>query len=538
MLKRIFYFVILVFCLSSSIFVINFFTGCGGGTPPHIYIVVGKPTLSGSVSFTLKCCGKAGQHEASEESFVVNTILGSDNANQKATKIADWVNTHSDHFRLTATTNNITFNCIPYPQATRWVLNVKDNTKEPNIFVFNPTVPIDQNQLSFINTNDIYAYATFSCSNNATGISYDGVNPGKIQIGTSSFVAEVNTTSGQSPRQILDIAKSQLVANGYQDVSVNTPDNVTFNLSFKLDFLRDSSIYSLFDDSGAEMTFNGGCSCLECNEKCIIIGPEHIPVHSTGAIYKEDSLRGGWWNLMNYTAHASIEWQNDSIVSVSAGNVGGYFKLCYEVLILPDSIYETCCKFIYVDDPTPIELINFNSVTTRSDLTLNWTTATEENNSGFEVIRSTRDESWTTAGFVKGAGNSSEPISYTFKDRNLNSGIYQYRLKQIDFNGNFKYYDLINEVVIGVPDKYSLHQNYPNPFNPVTKIRYDIPNSGNVSLKIYDNIGREAKTLVIEFKDAGYYTVEFNGSNFASGIYYYKLETGNFVATKKMVLLK
>ncbi|MBK7158599.1 MAG: T9SS type A sorting domain-containing protein [Ignavibacteria bacterium] len=153
-------------------------------------------------------------------------------------------------------------------------------------------------------------------------------------------------------------------------------------------------------------------------------------------------------------------------------------------------------------------------------------------------MRSEKDQSWTSVGFVKGAGNSAEPNSYTFIDRNLNSGKYNYRLKQIDFNGNFKFYDLSNEVVIGVPNKFSLHQNYPNPFNPVTKIRYDIPVSGNVSMKIYDNIGREVKSIINEFKDAGFYTVEFNGSNFASGIYYYKLETGNFTATKKMVLLK
>ena len=96
----------------------------------------------------------------------------------------------------------------------------------------------------------------------------------------------------------------------------------------------------------------------------------------------------------------------------------------------------------------------------------------------------------------------------------------------------------IEPISTEIPNTFYLDQNYPNPFNPVTKIRYDIPNSGNVSLKIYDNIGREVKTLVNEFKDAGYYTVEFNGSNFASGIYYYKLETSNFTATKKMILLK
>ncbi|MBK9333227.1 MAG: T9SS type A sorting domain-containing protein [Ignavibacteria bacterium] len=125
----------------------------------------------------------------------------------------------------------------------------------------------------------------------------------------------------------------------------------------------------------------------------------------------------------------------------------------------------------------------------------------------------------------------------------MNTGKYSYRLKQIDHNGNFEYFNLSNEIEVGIPDVYKLSQNYPNPFNPSTKIDYDIPYDGNVSILLYDISGREVAKLVNEVKTAGYYTAVFNGSNLASGMYFYRINAANtngsnFVSTKKMVLIK
>jgi subtilisin-like proprotein convertase family protein len=89
-----------------------------------------------------------------------------------------------------------------------------------------------------------------------------------------------------------------------------------------------------------------------------------------------------------------------------------------------------------------------------------------------------------------------------------------------------------------VPGTYALHQNYPNPFNPVTNIRFDIPKASNVKLVVYDILGREVKTLVNEFKNPGAYELQFDASNIASGTYFYKIEAGDFVQIKKMVLVK
>ena len=123
-------------------------------------------------------------------------------------------------------------------------------------------------------------------------------------------------------------------------------------------------------------------------------------------------------------------------------------------------------------------------------------------------------------------------------DKNLTAGTYAYRLKQIDYNGNYKYYELQNEVVIGVPNKFVLNQNYPNPFNPSTVLSFQLPVAGFISLKVYDINGREISELVNENLSAGEYKINFNGSALPSGVYYYKLTSDNFSETKKMILIK
>lgn len=191
------------------------------------------------------------------------------------------------------------------------------------------------------------------------------------------------------------------------------------------------------------------------------------------------------------------------------------------------------------DEPLPVELSSFNSAVNRNNIILNWSTVTETNNSGFEIERKVSGNNiWSKVGFTPGNGNSASPKNYSFIDSKLNSGSYNYRLKQIDFNGNYEYFELQNEVIISVPEKIFLSQNYPNPFNPVTKIDFDIKSDGFVSLKLFDVSGRQVKTLINEFKNPGYYVIELDASELPSGVYYYRLESGNFTSTKKLILLK
>ena len=147
-------------------------------------------------------------------------------------------------------------------------------------------------------------------------------------------------------------------------------------------------------------------------------------------------------------------------------------------------------------------------------------------------------DSWVKVGFVEGNGTTNEPKQYTFTDKNLPTGNYKYRLRQIDFNGNFEYFELAEEVSIGIPDKFELSQNYPNPFNPVTKINYELRVTNYVSLKVFDILGNEIKSLVSNNQPAGSYEISFDGEGLSSGIYFYNLSAGSLSETKRMTLLK
>jgi hypothetical protein len=193
--------------------------------------------------------------------------------------------------------------------------------------------------------------------------------------------------------------------------------------------------------------------------------------------------------------------------------------------------------------PLPVEITEFGSVVKKNTIILSWITLSEINNSGFEVERSLNPPEggrfkWVKIGFVHGSGTIAEPRSYSFEDKNLNTGIYSYRLRQIDYNGNSEYFKLQNEVTVGKPGEFNVSQNYPNPSNPKSKIDYEIPITGKVTIKIYDVTGSEVVTLVDEIREAGYYSAEFDGSNLASGVYFYRITSGEFVNVKKLILVK
>jgi photosystem II stability/assembly factor-like uncharacterized protein len=169
---------------------------------------------------------------------------------------------------------------------------------------------------------------------------------------------------------------------------------------------------------------------------------------------------------------------------------------------------------------------------------LTWTTATENNNRGFEIERKSLNTNWSTRGFVPGAGTTTEPQNYTFSEELEISGKYFYRLKQIDFDGSFEYTEIVQVNFIAVPTEFSLQQNYPNPFNPATTISYSIPEQARVRITLYDALGREVKTLVNEEKAPGNYSISLDAAALATGIYYYHIRAGEFTETRKMLLLR
>lgn len=222
--------------------------------------------------------------------------------------------------------------------------------------------------------------------------------------------------------------------------------------------------------------------------------------------------------LTNTTVH-SLAINSSGIVF--AGTEGGIFRS--------------------LESSLPVELTSFNAKVNNNQVILNWETATEVDNYGFEIereINSANNTEWEKIGFVQGNGNSNSPKNYSFVDRDLMGGSkFSYRLKQIDTDGNFEYSNVIEAEII--PTNFVLYQNYPNPFNPSTVIEFSLPEDlANVKLSIYNALGENVAELVSKSLVAGKYQYQWNAENVATGMYIYKLRTDKFVSVKKMILMK
>ncbi|MDW8466137.1 MAG: T9SS type A sorting domain-containing protein [Chloroherpetonaceae bacterium] len=198
------------------------------------------------------------------------------------------------------------------------------------------------------------------------------------------------------------------------------------------------------------------------------------------------------------------------------------------------------------DNPLPVELMSFRGTVTSRGVALAWSTASERNNAGFILLRNGEPiASYRFSPELRGKGTTTSTTNYAFLDANVETGqTYTYQLRSVDFDGTV--HDYAQRVTVEVrepisPPRYSynLEQNYPNPFNPTTNIRYSIQQTGLVTLKVYDLLGREVATLVNEVQPPGNYEVQFNASTrTSSGIYIYRLQSGNFTRTMKMMLVK
>lgn len=246
--------------------------------------------------------------------------------------------------------------------------------------------------------------------------------------------------------------------------------------------------------------------------------------------------------LFSWSIHTTYG-QTTSTITYDAGtsiNIGTGADECANNILI-NGTYSGGGTFC--SGPLPVSLSSFTYSAHNRSVTLMWVTEWEMNNFGFRIERFRIDENiWKEISFVEGHGTSNTSNGYLFKDENLNAGAYKYRLKQIDFNGNYEYFDLGSSVNIQPPGNFEMSQNYPNPSNPKSKINFEIPVSGRVNIKVYDITGKEAITLLDETRPADYYTIDFDGSNLSSGVYFYRIyaegEGKKFTKTMKMVLVK
>jgi photosystem II stability/assembly factor-like uncharacterized protein len=290
-------------------------------------------------------------------------------------------------------------------------------------------------------------------------------------------------------------------------------------------------------------TTDGGMNWFSQTIPCTIEGYANLKyVQGTNTIYliisnttATQSFRsldnGATWASYTFPSSAYHTWHMDLVYAgtnanaVTSSNTGIITKIN--------------------ESPMPVKLESFTSNVSGRNVTLNWATSYEENNYGFDIERAEFNQNssnWVKLGFVKGNGNTSTKSQYSFSDSKLNSGKYQYRIRQIDYNGNYEYFSLNSTIEVTLPGKFNLSQNYPNPFNPVTKIDYQIPENSKVNIVLYDMTGKEVKTLVNSEQSAGFYTVQLNAGNLSSGIYFYKMiassKGNNVIFTKKLSVIK
>jgi serine protease AprX len=187
--------------------------------------------------------------------------------------------------------------------------------------------------------------------------------------------------------------------------------------------------------------------------------------------------------------------------------------------------------------PVPVELTLLSGTYVDGSVQLEWQTATETNNYGFEIQKRYDNTSFEKIGFVPGNGSTTNSMHYSFSDDDLLTGRIFYRLKQIDFNGDYEFSDVVLVEVPGLTD-YQLFQNYPNPFNPSTLIKYSVPVQSKIKIALYDIIGNEISTLFEGIQDAGVHEINLVADNLPSGVYFVSMTAQNFSKAIKITLMK
>ena len=280
----------------------------------------------------------------------------------------------------------------------------------------------------------------------------------------------------------------------------------------------DDGTFLLSTDEGATWKLKNSGTIKNLNAVYITDSRDIWAVGDNGTILLSSDLANTWSPFNNLTRN------NLTTLFFSDRNngwIGG----------LNGTIYK------YDNEILPVELITFTAVKANGGILLEWKTATEINNYGFEVERMVDDESWNKIGFIKGHGSTSGTQFYSYIDNHPHNGsVYKYRLKQIDLNGISTYSDEVE--IKYLPEGYVLNQNYPNPFNPSTYITYFVPHKSHISLQIFDILGNEIEALLNEVVPAGSYQIEFTADDLPSGIYICRMQSGSFVSVKKMILLK
>ena len=337
-----------------------------------------------------------------------------------------------------------------------------------------------------------HTLANFNVNTSTNKFSFDiysqGTGVQSIRVGTTSYYINYNNTALNSP----------VLSNINPKYTTGSPTGDYFGMTVQI-VLGKIAVSILFsgngDGSGDFLSTTGPSGELICTV--------------TLNISNQSALAGVSWDLTNSAMQTPTS-------QPMTNNYQGSFN-----------------------SPLPVELSSFTGkVVDGKKVDLNWITKTEVNNYGFNVERRIKEGEWNNIGFIEGHGNSNSPKNYSFTDNDLFAGgsNFQYRLKQVDNDGQFEYSDVV-EVEI-MPTQFELSQNYPNPFNPSTTIRFSLPIVTQLKINVYNMLGELVETLADGNYEAGFHKVSFNASSLPSGAYIYRIESSEFTQVRKMILLR
>jgi choice-of-anchor B domain-containing protein len=336
----------------------------------------------------------------------------------------------------------------------------------------------------------------------------------------------INVTNKSNPQLI---STSMTLPGIYAHSGWMTEDKRYFFATEEFN-VRDMMVFDLQDRSSWDLVIpSWGLSNNSVFHNLYILGNyAHISYYTSGYLVLDIS------NPLN----PQIAGHYDTYPQNNGGSYNGAWGV-YPFLPSGNTIVSDINTGLYVlrfNGNIPVELTSFSAFVDNNNVTLNWSTSTEKNNLGFEIQRKNASDFYTI-GFVEGNGTTTEIKNYSFTDRNLQMGNYNYRLKQVDFDGKTSFSEEVN-VEVTSPASFSLSQNYPNPFNPSTNIKFSIPTSGYVNLSVYNVVGEKVGEIVNEILPEGEYSTTFDAKNLPSGIYIAKLSAANINHSIKMTLIK
>jgi hypothetical protein len=390
-------------------------------------------------------------------------------------------------------------------------------------------------------------------SQTLTSVTVSGTQfAGQFPSATHAFQASLNVVVGmgvlpaiaylyfQRSTDLLNLGEGANIASGSATLNAN---NVPANIFYKLPSTYGTAWTSVYQTTTTVLVGGFPFSTTVVNHNTLYVvdafGPMTLPdlsVHDALRIKKTDSTAAG--KSLSYLFLA----RDGASVQVNASDPSqpesGIIQIQPLTAAWNPQVYAL-----------PIQLVSFNALQNPAGagVLLRWSTLSEVNNYGFEIQRGAQpggDFVSITGAFVPGHGTTTVPRDYSFADVSAPAGTWYYRLKQIDLDGTVHYSDPA-KVDVGpggtvrdVPAVFSLEQNFPNPFNPETIIRYGLPSGSHVLLALYNTLGERVAVLVEGEQESGFHEVRFNGSSLASGVYFYRLQAGSFVQTKKFSLLR